>query len=67
MSEPSVLSISTKAGMTAVFKALVMSQGRYECIKPAKLLRLPRYVPGERAVFRAFVVRKLAEALREVE
>ncbi|KAJ4982642.1 hypothetical protein SVAN01_11866 [Stagonosporopsis vannaccii] len=56
-----------KAGMTAVFKSLVMRQGRYECIKPAKLLKERRYDPSERAEFRDYVKKKLKEALDNIE
>lgn len=59
--------LNTKAGMTAVFKSLVMAQDKYECIKPAKLLKNRRYDSSRRAEFRRYVKDRLKEALQNVE
>lgn len=59
--------LNTKAGMTAVFKSLVMAHGLYESIKPAKLLKDRRYDASQRTEFRRYVKDRLKEALQNVE
>ncbi|KAF6525681.1 hypothetical protein HZS61_011476 [Fusarium oxysporum f. sp. conglutinans] len=59
--------LKTKAGMTAVFKRLVMSSGFYECIRPGKLLKDRKYDPKKRAAFREHVKETLVTALKNVE
>ncbi|KAK2597415.1 hypothetical protein QQS21_005963 [Conoideocrella luteorostrata] len=59
--------LKTKAGMTAVFRHLVMAQGSYDCITPRKLLMGQRYDRHKRAELRNCVKSELLRALSNIE